>query len=243
MRALVDEANGKARPGATVLHRKPNREWAGDMPKITSRADLAAETKVTMKRVGEGYSTNFAVKRRVVNGEAYRARFSELGIPKRASQSVHQQALRILEDRDGTAGERLCAISWKSGELVADTFGTTPSDFASGFTNDQIAKIEKTDGGVVLLHNHPASGPPSATDICTLAQYDWARASVIVCHNGTIYAPRVLNGDVTKAYNAIKEAVVQAHPEMTDRDEIERRAQDYLFKENEKAKWFKITKK
>lgn len=36
MRALVDEANGKARPGAEVLQRKPNREWAGDMPKGTN---------------------------------------------------------------------------------------------------------------------------------------------------------------------------------------------------------------
>lgn len=36
MRALVDEANGKARPGTTVLHRKPDREWAGDMPKGTN---------------------------------------------------------------------------------------------------------------------------------------------------------------------------------------------------------------
>lgn len=36
MRALIDEANGKARPGTEVLHRKPNREWAGDMPKGTN---------------------------------------------------------------------------------------------------------------------------------------------------------------------------------------------------------------
>lgn len=34
MRDLIDEANAKSkRPGVDVLHRKPNREWAGDMPK------------------------------------------------------------------------------------------------------------------------------------------------------------------------------------------------------------------
>lgn len=36
MRDLINEANAKARPGTHVLTRKPNREWAGDMPKTTS---------------------------------------------------------------------------------------------------------------------------------------------------------------------------------------------------------------
>ena len=33
MRGLIAEANGKAKPGTHVLTRRPNREWAGDMPK------------------------------------------------------------------------------------------------------------------------------------------------------------------------------------------------------------------
>jgi hypothetical protein len=36
MRDLIREANAKAKPGTTVLTRKPNREWAGDMPKGTT---------------------------------------------------------------------------------------------------------------------------------------------------------------------------------------------------------------
>lgn len=36
MRDLINDANAKARPGTHVLTRKPNREWAGDMPKTTS---------------------------------------------------------------------------------------------------------------------------------------------------------------------------------------------------------------
>lgn len=33
MRDLINDANAKAKPGTTVLTRRPNREWAGDMPK------------------------------------------------------------------------------------------------------------------------------------------------------------------------------------------------------------------
>lgn len=44
MRDLVKEANGKAKPGTRVLTRKPNREWAGDMPK--GKAVSASHRKV-----------------------------------------------------------------------------------------------------------------------------------------------------------------------------------------------------
>lgn len=33
MRSYIKEANAKGKPGTTVLHRQPYREWAGDMPK------------------------------------------------------------------------------------------------------------------------------------------------------------------------------------------------------------------
>lgn len=36
MRDLIKEANAKAKPGTHVLTRRPNREWAGDMPKGAS---------------------------------------------------------------------------------------------------------------------------------------------------------------------------------------------------------------
>lgn len=36
MRTYIDEANAKAKKGTTVLYRRPNREWAGDMPKSTT---------------------------------------------------------------------------------------------------------------------------------------------------------------------------------------------------------------
>lgn len=33
MRNPIADANAEAKPGTTVLIRKPNREWAGDIPK------------------------------------------------------------------------------------------------------------------------------------------------------------------------------------------------------------------
>ncbi len=94
-----------------------------------------------------------------------------------------------------------------------------------------------------MLHNHPASTPPSATDICTLAEHEWARASVIVCHDGTIYSPRVLRDDVVQAYNEVIEAIEAACPNVADRAEVEKAAQNELYRENEATKWFKIIRR
>lgn len=240
MRDLIKDANAKSkRPGVEVLHRRTNREWAGDMPKVKSTVALAAEGKVTRKAERNAYS----VKRRVVNGEAYKERIGQLGLPKRAAASVHQQALRILEDRDGTSKERLVAISWRNGELIADTFGRKPVDFASGFTPEQVAKLEKVEGGVILLHNHPGNSKPSATDIMTLAGNGWCRASVVACHDGTVYMPLVLKNGVVEAYNEIIGNIKSANPYISDRESLERMAQSVLYEENEKNQWFKVMKK
>mgnify|MGYP006972711415 FL=1 len=95
----------------------------------------------------------------------------------------------------------------------------------------------------MLLHNHPASGPPSATDICTLAKHEWARASVIVCHDGAIYLPRVLREGVVEAYNDALEAARSADPFQADEAEVSKAAQDALYDANEVMKWFKVTKR
>ncbi len=48
MRDHIEAANAKAKKGTVVLHRKPNREWAGDMPKtsVPARTDHGAEQMV-----------------------------------------------------------------------------------------------------------------------------------------------------------------------------------------------------
>lgn len=239
MRTLIKDANAKCKPGTTVLHRNPRREWAGDMPKTKSKASLVAEGKVTKKSTANQYS----VKRRIVNGEAYKERIKQLGLPKKASATLHQQALRILEDTDGTQHERLCAISWRTGEPVTDTFAHPPVRSACGFTPEQVAKIADVEGGVILLHNHPGSSVPSATDILTLANNDWCRASVIACHDGTLYMPRVLKDGVSEAYNKILNDTKNANLGISDSGTLEQIAQEVFYLENEDERWFKLTKK
>lgn len=43
IRNLIKDSNGKCNPGTEVLTRQPRREWAGDMPKIATKAEISNE--------------------------------------------------------------------------------------------------------------------------------------------------------------------------------------------------------
>jgi hypothetical protein len=55
MRAFIEESNAKCKKGTSVLTRHPNREWAGDMPKIASKNNtITKATKpATIKKANQ----------------------------------------------------------------------------------------------------------------------------------------------------------------------------------------------
>ena len=191
---------------------------------------------------GKGAGTAADVSRRAVNGRAYHDKVTSLPIPKRASEAVYAESRRILRDRDGTGYERMSVVSWKKGERVTDTFGHGLKSQACGLTAKQVEACRRTEGGVVLIHNHPMSSPPSWTDIRTVAENDWVRSSVVACHDGTIYEIKVNDPGVVKAYERMRELAKARHPNADGRF-IEDCATEMLYQANEEEKWFRLTKK
>ena len=191
---------------------------------------------------GKGAGTAADVSRRAVNGRAYHDKVASLPIPKRASEAVYAESRRILRDRDGTGYERMSVVSWKKGERVTDTFGHGLKSQACGLTAKQVEACRRTKGGVVLIHNHPMSSPPSWTDIRTVAENDWVRSSVVACHDGTIYEIKVTDPGVVKAYERMRELAKARYPNADGRF-IEDCATEMLYQANEEEKWFRLTKK
>jgi hypothetical protein len=238
MRTFIEESNAKCKKGTSVLTRHPNREWAGDMPKVTSKKILAEEQKISKKNK----SNNFSVKRKVVNGAAYKERFNETGIPKRAAQTAHQQALRILEDRDGTASERMCAISWKTGRLIADTFKHEPQDARCWFGPEETEVINKVNEGVVIIHNHPGNSAPSLADIKAAAINPVVKASLVTCHDGTIYSLKINKREVVEEIAKVQNRIKTEYNQVSDSSLIDEIAYTTIIKKNEVERWFKINK-
>ena len=92
-----------------------------------------------------------------------------------------------------------------------------------------------------MLHNHPGSSRPSWADIRSSSQ-DWVRASVVACHDGTIYELVCNDQTVIRAYDIIRTDVMASMPEVTDSLKIDDIATERLYKENKRAKWFRLRK-
>lgn len=106
IRKLVNDANGKAKPGTSVLHRNPRREWAGDMPKATG----PAKTAHGRDRMRERGITDRAASDAIVRPlKSFPAETDDLG--RRAQKLVGKDATVIVNP---DTGEIITAYKTKS---------------------------------------------------------------------------------------------------------------------------------
>lgn len=147
----------------------------------------------------------------VVNSKEYHDAFEAMPLPKPVTQSVYEQAGRILGKTDGTDLEHMVAINVRTGAVVADNLGRTAVPRATGFTSTEAAGVLKCQDGVVIVHNHPASKPPSYRDLITAARNGCVAASVVVGHDGSVWYVSADNPEVADRlegyYNGYKDFV------------------------------------
>lgn len=246
-RVRLGELQGRLRDHcrANHLRRDYERERAyglpGGMSQPRALRSLPLEQRERLiPREQEARGTAYDVSRRAVNGRAYRGKFDAAGLPKRAAASCYVEARRILCDRDGTDGERMSVVSWRTGERVCDTFGLGTQAERVGLTLGQYRRAASTDGGVVVLHNHPASTRPSWADLKSVAAHDFVRASLVLCHDGTIYATSGTSPQLIRAYHGILSECRAKYAGSLPEESIEMKALDELYRRNEVERWLRI---
>lgn len=246
-RVRLGELQGRLRDHcrANHLRRDYERERAyglpGGMSQPRALRSLPLEQRERLiPREQEARGTAYDVSRRAVNGRAYRGKLDAAGLPKRAAASCYVEARRILRDRDGTDGERMSVVSWRTGERVCDTFGLDTQAERVGLTLGQYRRAASTDGGVVVLHNHPASTRPSWADLKSVAAHDFVRASLVLCHDGTIYAISGTSPQLIKAYHGILSDCRAKYAGSLPEESIEMKALDELYRRNEVERWLRI---
>lgn len=246
-RVRLGELQGRLRDHcrANHLRRDYERERAyglpGGMSQPRALRSLPLEQRERLiPREQEARGTAYDVSRRAVNGRAYRGKFDAAGLPKRAAASCYVEARRILRDRDGTDGERMSVVSWRTGERACDTFGLGTQAERVGLTLGQYRRAASTDGGVVVLHNHPASTRPSWADLKSVAAHDFVRASLVLCHDGTVYVISGTSSQLIKAYHGILSECRAKYAGSLPEESIEMKALDELYGRNEVERWLRI---
>lgn len=236
-RLLADHRWLKRRPERETAYGKDGR--AVSVRPLRKAKEPAAEEKfISSKPMG----TAFDVSRRAVNGNTYREKYvTGLGVGKRAGRQLYVDARTILREADGKAIERITAVSAKTGRRVTDNFSAEPLQFRADLSERQREMMRKESGGVVLLHNHPGSSLPSPADIVSASDAS-VIASVIACHDGTVYKLTCDEPEIGEIYNRLRDMVKRSAAWESDANIIENMAMDMLYEENEVERWFRVEK-
>ena len=130
------------------------------------------------------YTVNFGL----MNSKAYHDKFENLSASKQVNEGLYKQAAKILSHRSGTEYEDIAMLDARTGKvLVENTSAFGAYKFQCGLTRQQEKFLENSGKKVEILHNHPNSSVPSTADIVGLFRREYATASTVVCHDGTIY--------------------------------------------------------
>lgn len=145
----------------------------------------------------------------IVNTKAYHDAFEEMPVSRSVAQTAYEQAGRILRATNGTEFEHMAAVNARTGKLVADNLGRAPTRARTAFSRGEMARVEACREGVVLIHNHPASKPPSYQDVHTAASYSAIVASIVLGHDGSVWWVSVSDAELADKlvalYNELKD--------------------------------------
>lgn len=171
--------------------------------------------KITKKKDSNAYS----VDRKLVNSKEYHDKFESLTSHKSTNESVYQEAMKLLEHRDGTELEDIVVFDARTGNIVVkNTLSARAGQ--TGLTYEQYETYKKASGKKVLLHNHPNGGRLSFTDLKTLFVNDDIEASIAVGHNGMVHI--VSNPDRTIDIEKLYESLYNEYKEIYANSEIAR---------------------
>lgn len=246
-RVRLGELQGRLREHcrANHLRRDYERERAYGLPEGMAQPRALKALPLEQRerfipREQRAAGTAYDVSRRAVNGPSYRRKFDSAGLPKRTAATCYTEARRILRDRDGTDGERMSVVSWRGGRLVCDTFGSHAQKAQAGLTLSQYERAASTDGGVVIMHNHPASTRPSWADLKSVAANEFVRASLVLCHDGTVYIVSGTSPQLIATYEAILKKLRDQLGGTIPDEPVKMRALDELYGRNEVERWLRI---
>ena len=103
----------------------------------------------------------------------------------------------------------MLAINARTGMPIVDNIERNGFSDRTSFTEAEYKKIQETEDTIILVHNHSYNRPPSGRDIVSYALDDQIRMSLVLCHDGDVYAimraQKVIADMYEKAYNAYKE--------------------------------------
>ncbi len=130
----------------------------------------------------------YSVERKYINSKEYHDKFIKLPLSHEVQEALYKESGRLLEFVDGKSEEHMIAISSRTGLIITDNLSRAGSPDHTSFSEKEYSCIKSSNDSVILLHNHSSNGRPSARDIISYSMDDNVKLSLILCHDGSVYA-------------------------------------------------------
>ena len=191
--------------------------------KARREVDALGDIFVNEKKIKKAADRKaYAVKIETIDTKRYKRKVNSI-VGKGAGEKTHQTIRRMLVRRNGTTMEDLYAIDLSNGKTISSILNS-PDEQRVKLTKkfkDDLKKAQEKGKKIALLHNHPGSSIPSASDLVSLSE-SGASLGIAACHNASIYTfKKTKEPDV--GYNIDEESIDLVMTVWGDRD------QDKLF--------------
>jgi len=134
------------------------------------------------QRYGRNKETQ--INQKYINSGEYRNKFDHISDNDKLNKTLYLLAKKMLKHRAGTLYEDMYWINPDTAEIVAcelDCLNGEQVDYSGNTT-----KVVESTPGLVTIHTHPNSYPPSAVDFNSNYEHEYI-LGVICCHNGRIF--------------------------------------------------------
>lgn len=132
-----------------------------------------------------GRNKDTLINKTYINSGEYRRKFDNITDNPEVNKVLYECAKTALKHRSGTEFEDMYWIDGNTGEIVAQEISS--ADKREITYSNKTRKAVQNNVGLLALHTHPGSMPPSAADFnsCLRNKY---KIGYVICHNGKIFA-------------------------------------------------------
>lgn len=143
----------------------------------------------------------FSAERDYLNSKEYHDKFEKLPVNRDVQQALYEQTGRLLNFVDGKSEEHLLAINGRTGQFIVDNFTREGETLHTGFSDEELNKVNECRDSIIIVHNHSLNGRPSYKDLLAYLESPKIKISLIACHDGTLYGIYEVKPEIKALYD------------------------------------------
>ncbi len=137
---------------------------------------------IEYQRYGRNKET--IINKTYIESGEYRRKFDKITDNPEVNRTLYECSKKALEHRNGTLLEDMYWIDENTGKISAKEISSTIENKV--IYSDSTRKAIKSSDGLIAIHTHPESMPPSIEDFNSCYKNGYSKG-VVACHDGKVF--------------------------------------------------------